>query len=219
MKIQSPWMGRVRGSAGNMTGCKIYDKNVMRAKAFEVSNPNTQGQQTQRKFFAELTTLVSTFTEDQLRTLFPSKPKAMSRRNALSKQLAVSNTIAGTTKSIDYADIDTIGNAPTLDFGTTEMAKNTSDITVTLSNSVAQNPELADFDFVAMLVNETKKQVSLTTECIAVSAQDLELDYPSGWVQADTIHAIPLITESKGGKIALVGFGTMGVINRPARKK
>ena len=39
MKVQNPIIGRARGSAGGMTFCKNYDKNVARAKAFEVSNP------------------------------------------------------------------------------------------------------------------------------------------------------------------------------------
>ena len=219
MKIQSPWMGRIKGSAGNMTGCKVYDKNVMRAKAFEVSNPNTQGQQTQRKFFAQLTELVSTFTEAQLRTLFPSKPKAMSRRNALSKQLAVSNTIVGNTKSIDFADIDTIGNAPTMDFGTTTVTVNEGDMTVSLDASVKVMPQYAENDFIAVFINDTKGEVLLTNACNDVATGEFDISMPNNWERTDTIHAIPLITESKDGKIAQVGFGSMGVINRPARKK
>ena len=87
MKIQSPWMGRIKGSAGNMTGCKVYDKNVMRAKAFEVSNPNTSAQQVRREFFSTALKVASSVSEEQLRSLFGQKPKAMSRRNALTKQL------------------------------------------------------------------------------------------------------------------------------------
>ena len=87
MKIQSPWMGRIKGSAGNMTGCKVYDKNVMRAKAFEVSNPNTSAQQVRREFFSTALKVSSSVSEEQLRSLFGQKPKAMSRRNALTKQL------------------------------------------------------------------------------------------------------------------------------------
>lgn len=218
MKIQSPWMGRIKGSAGNMTGCKVYDKNVLRAKAFEVSNPNTQGQQTQRKFFAELTDLVSTFTEAQLRTLFTSKPKTMSRRNALSKQISESYVIDGTSKSIDFEDIDTLGNASVMDFGTTMIDVSGGAFVVTLDNSVKQNQELADNDFIVAMVNVTKGEISLTTNCAAVSVGTLTPAIPSTWSLEDKVNPIPLITESKGGKIALVGFGTMGVINRPARK-
>lgn len=218
MKIQSPWMGRIKGSAGNMTGCKVYDKNVMRAKAFEVSNPNTQAQQTQRRFFASLVDLCSDFSEAQLRTLFPAKPKTMSRRNAVTKQIAMSYEVDGTTKSIDFADIDTLGNAPVMDFGMTTCEFSNGSINVILDNSVKANLQYAENDFIAAIINETKGQISLTTENGQVSDGTMIADIPAGWQTTDSIHAIPLITESKGGKIALVGFGTMGVVNRPARK-
>lgn len=218
MKIQSPWMGRIKGSAGNMTGCKVYDKNVMRAKAFEVSNPNTPAQQTQRAFFASLTNLCSDFSEAQLRTLFPAKPKTMSRRNAISKQIAQSNTMDGTAKVIDFEDIDTLGNASVMDFGMTTCEFSNGNINVVLDNSVKANLQYADNDFIAAIVNETKGTISLTTENGEVSDGTMICAIPNGWETTDTIHAIPFITESKNGAIATVGFGTLGVITRPARK-
>lgn len=110
MKTQNPWMGRVRGSAGNMTGCKVYDKNVLRAKAFEVSNPNTAAQQTQRAFFKEVADIVATVSEEELRSLFGIKPKAMSRRNALSKQVAEAYSIVDGQKVVDFSKLQAIGN-------------------------------------------------------------------------------------------------------------
>ena len=218
MKVQNPIIGRARGSAGGMTFCKNYDKNVARAKAFEVSNPKTQAQQTQRAFFGSLTALCSDFSDDQLRFLFPSKPKTMSRRNALSKQIAQSYAIVGTEKKIDFADIDTLGNAPVMDFGVTICEFSNGSINVILDNSVKANQSLADNDFVAAIVNETKGAISLTTENGEVSDGTLIAAIPTGWETTDSIHAVPLITDSKGGKIALVGFGTLGVVKRSARK-
>jgi hypothetical protein len=215
MKIQSPWMGRIKGSAGNMTGCKVYDKNVMRAKAFEVNNPNTAAQQVQRGYFADLTKLVAGFTPDQLRTLFPNKPKAMSRRNALSKQLAEYNVMDGTEKIIDFAEIDTLGNAPTMDFGTTTVTASGSAVSVALDNSVKANTNIADNYFIAALVNVTKGAVSLDTTSAKVSVGTIAPALPAGWETTDTIHAIPLVLDTKSSGF---GFGTIGVNTRPARK-
>ena len=216
-KVQNPIIGRAKGSAGGMTFSKNYDKNVMRAKAFEVNNPNTQAQQTQRGFFAELQEVVGGFTPDQLRFLFPSKPKTMSRRNALSKQIAESNTIVGTTKSVDFADVITLGNAPTMDFGTTTVTKTAEAISITLDPSVANNAELLQNDFFAVLVNETQKQMVLPSTSATIEDDDYSTSYPSGWLQTDTIHAIPLISDSVNGSGAPHGFGTMVVIKRPVR--
>lgn len=218
MKIQSPWMGRIKGSAGNMTGCKVYDKNVMRAKAFEVSNPNTQAQQTQRAFFALLTALCSDFDEALLRTLFPQKPKSMSRRNAITKQIAENYEVDGTDKVIDFSTIDTLGNASVMDFGVTTCEVDNGAFKVTLDNSVKQNQTLGDYDFIVAMINETKGEISITPSCAAVSVGVLNPAIPTTWSLADEVHAIPFITGSKDGKIALVGFGTLGVTKRPARK-
>ena len=218
MKVQNPIIGRARGSAGGITFCKNFDKNVARAKAFEVSNPKTTAQQTQRAFFAELTALCSDFSEDQLRFLFPNKPKTMSRRNAISKQIAQSYEVNGTEKTIDFADIDTLGNAPVMDMGTTTCEFSNSKINVVLDASVQANQSLAGYDFVAAIVNETNGAISLTTENGEVSDGSIILDIPSGWETTDSIHAIPLITNSMDGKIALVGFGTLAVTKRNARK-
>ena len=218
MKVQNPIIGRARGSAGGMTFCKNYDKNVARAKAFEVSNPNTQAQQTQRNFFKQLTALCADFSEDQLRFLFPSKPKTMSRRNALSKQIAESSRVIGNNKIVDYVEIDTLGNAPVMDISVTKCDFHNEEIRVLLGDSVKTNQSIADYDFVVAIVNETKNAISLTTENSMVSDGRLNVAIPSGWETTDSIHAIPLITDSKGGKIALVGFGSMSVTRRPPHK-
>jgi hypothetical protein len=215
MKIQSPWMGRIKGSAGNMTGCKMHDKNVMRAKAFEVNNPNTAAQQVQRSYFADLTKLVAGFTPDQLRTLFPSKPKAMSRRNALSKQLAEYNTIESNEKVIDFANIDTLGNAPTMNFGNTIADFSDDKIEVDLDNIVVQDNSIEENYFIVLLVNETKEEMSLTTESKLVQEQTIFLEIPANWENTDSIHAIPLITDSK---TAVTNFGSFIIKVRPEKK-
>lgn len=218
MKTQNPIIGRAKGSAGGMTFCKVYDKNVARAKAFEVSNPNTEAQQTQRNFFKELTALTTDFSDAQLRTLFPAKPKTMSRRNALTKQIAESYEVEGTEKNIDFTDIDTLGNAPVMDFGTTTFTVSNGTATVALDQSVKNNQALADNDFIAALVNETKGEIYIGTNTAIVSVGKFVSAVPSTWSLEDTIHAIPLILESKNGAFATKGFGTLGVVNRPARK-
>ena len=213
MKIQSPWMGRIKGSAGQMTGCKVYDKNVMRAKAFEVSNPNTAAQQNQRTFFAELTALCSDFSNEQLRTLFPQKPKSMSRRNAISKQIAASYTTSNGQKVIDYADIDTLGNASVMDFGTTGCVNTAGTIAIDLDDSVVGNTTVSNNYFFVAIVNDTKKEIYIPSQFVKVSSNNLSISAPSGWQTTDTIHAIPFITSATS---APTGFGTMAVTKRPA---
>ena len=215
MKIQSPWMGRVRGSAGNMTGCKIYDKNVMRAKAFEVSNPNTAAQQVQRGYFADLIELVAGFSPEQLRTIFPNKPKAMSRRNALTKQLAEYITMEGSEKVIDFANIDTLGNAPTMDMGTTEVTFDEDTLVIDLDSKLYSSTKLGNYYFCVAIINITQKEIFLPNVFTDVATGSLEVPAPSTWESTDELSAFPLITDSKE---AVSGFGTISIMKRPVKK-
>lgn len=215
MKTQNPWMGRFRGSAGNMTGCKVYDKNVLRAKAFEVSNPNTPAQQVQRSFFKDLSQLVASFSVDELRTLFGQKPKAMSRRNALARQLAEDWTTDNGEKVLDFANINTLGNASTMDFGTTTCAFSGNNIAVELDASVKANTTLNDNYFIAAIVNDTKGEIYMSITSGVVRTGTLSIAKPANWVTTDTIHAIPLILDTK---TAPVSFGTLAVTKRPEKK-
>lgn len=214
MKGQFPWIGRSRGSAGGMTTCKINNKNVMRAKAFEVTNPNTPAQQNQRNYFAELTKLSASFTSEQLKSLFPMKPKTMSRRNALTKQLGEDWTTNNGAKVIDFAEINTLGNAGTYDFGTTTCTISGSTISVGLAAAVKADTTIANNYFVAAIINDTKGEIILPITNNKVSTGTLSITAPASWEDTDTIHAIPLVTDSKA---AVTGFGTMAVTKRPAR--
>lgn len=219
MKVQNPIIGRARGSAGGMTFCKNYDKNVARAKAFEVSNPNTPAQQNQRSFFKKVSVFTAMFSEEVMRALFPQKPKAMSRRNALSKQIAEDNTVDNGQKVVDYANIDTLGNASTMDFGNTRTNYNDDKITVLLDNAVKALTQYADNYMICAVINETQGDIFFPETNVNVETGSLTFDAPSNWLTTDSIHAIPFIAaEKKGGKLALVGFGTMSVTKRPAKQ-
>lgn len=109
-KIQNPIIGRARGSAGGMTFAKQFDKNTMRAKPFEVANPKTSAQTNQRNFFKEVKDITATVSDDQLRTLFGQKPKGMSRRNMLSKQIASAYSVVNGQKIVDFSKLQAIGS-------------------------------------------------------------------------------------------------------------
>lgn len=217
MKIQSPWMGRVKGSAGQMTAAKVYDKNVLRAKAFEVNNPKTAAQTMNRDFFAEVTAICVDFSEEILRALFPQKPKTMSRRNAITKQIAAFNDVDGGAKVVDFAAIDTLGNSPRMDFGETSITNGVSAMTIELDASVKAQTQYADNYMLVALVNETLGEIDFPDTNVNVSSGVLSIPYPSGWLSSHSIHPIPFIgKDKKDGNVAMVGFGTMSVIKSPA---
>ena len=217
MKVQNPIIGRAKGSAGGMTFSKVYDKNVARAKAFEVNNPKTTAQQTQRAFFAELTALCSDFSDAQLRTLFPQKPKTMSRRNAISKQIAEYWAVEGTTKYIDFADIDTLGNAPVSNLSNADLSISGNDIIIDLSGISATYPDLGDYYVVAVVIDATQKKLIFTLDTAKLSSGEITIPMPDGWTDEDEINCIPLITNSKED-VSTKGFGSFIIKVRPEKK-
>lgn len=214
-KVQNPVIGRSKGSAGGMTFSKVFDKNVMRAKAFEVNNPKTVAQTTQRNFFKDISNIVAGFTPDMLRALFPTRPKGISRRNAIFKQLAAFSQVVEGVKMPDLAELQTIGNAPTMDMGTTTAAISSGTVTVTLDNALKTNTEVNAYYFLAAVVNDTKEEIALTITNALVSTGTLAVTAPASWEDTDTVHAIPLITDSKA---AITSWGTLSVATRPERK-
>lgn len=213
-KVQNPVIGRSKGSAGGMTFSKVYQKNIMRAKAFEVSNPKTAAQTNQRDYFKSVSAQVAGFTPDQLRTIFPTMPKGMSRRNAFFKQLAEFTQDVNGQKTMKLEDLVTIGNAPTYDFGTTTCTIASGTISVGLDAAVKADTTVKDNYFMAAIVNDTKNEIVLPITNNKVETGTLSIAAPTGWEDTDTIHAIPLISDSK---TALVGFSTLSVLQRPAR--
>lgn len=213
-KVQNPVIGRTKGSAGGMTWSKVYDKNVMKAKVFEANNPNTAAQQIQRSYFKSVSAQAAVFTPDQLRVLFPQRPKGISRRNAVFKQLAEYWEMVSGEKVMKLGDMSTIGNAPTMDMGTTTAAISSGSVTVTLDNSVKTNDLVKEYYFLAVLINATKNEVYFDITNAKVETGTMTINAPATWEDADTIHALPLITDSK---VVLVGFGTLSVTKRPQR--
>ena len=218
MKVQNPIIGRMKGSAGGMTGCKVYDKNILRAKAMEVNNPRTTAQTRQRKFFAQLSGISSTVSPEILRSLYPNKPKAMSRRNSITKQIAEEATLDDTEKSVDFADIKTLGNASTMDFGETTCSQAGSTISVALDPSVKAMTEYADNYMGCAIVNETLGAITFPDTNVNVQTGAMSITAPAGWLATHVLHAIPFIMkEKKGTNVSAVAFGTMAVTKRPAR--
>ena len=214
-KVQNPVIGRAKGSAGGMTFNKVYNKNVMKAKIFEASNPNTAAQQVQRSYFKEVSALASFFTPDMLRSLFPSKPKGISRRNAAFKQLAEYTQMVEGVKEPKLSDMLSFGNAPTMDMGTTTCSISSGTVSVGLDAAVKANTAVKDFYFVALLVNDTQNDIYMDATSNKVETGTLSVTAPDSWEDTDTIHAIALITDSKA---VVGGFGTLAVIKRPNTK-
>lgn len=89
--IKGKWDGKV----GQLVGSKWKDKATLRSYAVP-SNPNTQGQQTTRKGFGDVSKFVALFS-DQIKAMSALNTRSMTVRNAilsLNKDMVAKGTLA-----------------------------------------------------------------------------------------------------------------------------
>lgn len=201
MKTQNPWMGRAKGSAGNMTASKVYDKNVLKAKAFEVNNPNTAAQQNQRTFFKEVSELTNQLSVAECRVLCPSAPKGMSRRNFISKQIAKKTKTVSGQKQFDVTLIKSLGNAKQAEIPTINSSLVEDDRVVHLefNGPTDYTVEHADDCVLFVIMNQERKAIIFYFADTTFSDEIVEVPAPDTWAEDDTIQAFALNVGSVQG--------------------
>ena len=213
MKTQNPWMGRAKGSAGGMTASKVYDKNVLKAKAFEVNNPKTQAQQMQRKFFAEATKISNSFSEELLRTLFGQMPKGRSRRSELAAQLMISSTISQGEKHVNFAGIKQIGNGVKMNVAITHIEEAAAQSAVTWSATDLNIPSGKTPNVLFVVMNVTKGTISVVNSSTLASAGTANAISVVGLTAGDEAYIYPTI-EINGESVSAKGFGSFIIKTR-----
>lgn len=207
-------MGRAKGSAAGMTASKVYDKNVLKAKAFEVNNPNTAAQQNQRTFFKEVSDLVNQLTEEQCRFLCPKAPKGMSRRNFLSKQLASYVTTSEGQKIVDLENLKTLGNAKEVDMPQVYVNFEEEQIALEWDDDSKYATEHSNEYPTFLLFSVEKRVLLLVHSDDKFSEGETMLSNPMGWSGDDEVRGIMFNTKTT---TPLTGFGTMIVVDRPKK--
>ena len=102
--VQIPLLGRARRSAGEMTFTKWKDKNVLKNKASQVSNPNTVNQQMRRAMFAYLVAAARQFLP-VLDLGFIAYRNTMSQFNAFIKYNYGVYVTTGTAPAFNIVDV------------------------------------------------------------------------------------------------------------------
>ena len=213
MKTQNPWMGRAKGSAGGMTASKVYNKNVLKAKAFEVNNPNTAAQQMQRMFFAEATKISNSFSEELLRTLFGQMPKGHSRRSELAAQLMITSTISQGQKHVNFAGIKQIGNGVKMNVAITHIEEAATASAVTWNKSDLNIPPGKTPNVLFVVMNKTKGTISVVNSSTLASVETANAITVCGLTAGEEAYIYPTI-EINGENVATKAFGSFIIKTR-----
>ena len=221
-KIKQGILGGFKGKVGTVIGASWNGIAYMKGLPQSQKDPKSAAQMRQRAFFREVQNLVGQLTAEQQRFLIPETPQGMTRRNMLAKQLAEDPVVTDDSKTVDLANLKTIGDAPTADL---------PDVTVT-ADTLESSPVLkmqwaAENDWrsthgdeypTIFVANVTQRKIFLVNSTTVVGASgEASFTVPlAAYGEAtDTFSGFMLST---GRKVYMVGFGTLGVVTRPARR-
>ena len=217
-KIKQGILGGFKGKVGTVIGSSWNGIAYMKGQPQSVKDAKSAAQIAQRNFFREVQDLVGQLTAEQLAFLFPSAPSGMTRRNAIVQQLSANPLIEVDGKHVDLANINSIGNAPTADMPDVTVAADGDSLAISWDGDSDFRAEHEDEYPTVFVANVTKKKIFLVNSTAAIGttgAQSFNVGLAAYGEATDTFSGFMLAT---GSKIALVGFGTMGVTKRPARQ-
>ena len=218
-KIKQGILGGFKGKVGTVIGSSWNGIAYMRGLPQSTKDCKSAAQLAQRDFFREVQDLVGQLSYEQLVFLFPNSAKGMSRRNLLVKQLSADPLVAEGSKHADLADITSLGNAPTADLPDVSIVASRSAVTILWDADNDWRSQHADEYPTICVFNVTQKKIFLVHSTVTVGAsgsQSFSLESDAFGIGSSEFNGFMLST---GSKIPLVGFGTMGVINRPARQR
>ena len=216
-KIKQGILGGFKGKVGTVIGASWNGIAYMRGLPQSVRNPKTVAQEAQRAFFRDVQDLAGQLTVEQQLFLFPTSPSGMTRRNALVKQLAEDPVITADSKSVNLAELATIGNAPTA-------ALPKVNVTASLSNLVISWDEENDWrtahanEYPTIFVaNVTQKKIFLVHSTVVISASGEQAFNADVSIYGDASDEFSGFMLSTGAVTAPHGYGTLSVATRPER--
>ena len=216
-KIKQGILGGFKGKVGTVIGASWNGIAYMKGLPQSQKDPKTAAQMAQRAFFKEIQDLVGQLSAEQQIFLIPSTPQGMTRRNMLVKQLAEDPVVTADSKSVNLAELATIGNAPTA-------ALPKVNVTTSLSNLVISWDEENDWrtahsnEYPTIFVaNVTQKKIFLVHSTVVIGAsgeQAFNADIAAYGEASDEFGGFMLST---GAVTAPHGYGTLSVATRPER--
>lgn len=218
-KIKQGILGGFKGKVGTVIGASWNGIAYMRGLPQSIKNPKTATQQAQRAFFREVQDLVGQLSYEQLVFLFPESVQGMSRRNLLVKQLSAASAIEDGAKHLNLAEITSLGNAPTADLPDVTITAENSNVTISWENDNGWRSQHADEYPTICVFNVTQKKIFLVHSTVTVGAsgsQSFSVESDAFGIGSSEFNGFMLST---GATTAPRGFGTLGVINRPARQR
>ena len=221
-KIKQGILGGFRGKVGTVVGSYWNGIFYMKALPQNYRKGKSGNQKMQQGYFKELVTLAMSLSNEDLEFIYPKKPKGMTRRNLLVKQLASYAAVVDKSKTVDLDSLATLGNAPTTDLPAVTVAANRTVLEISWDGvtyyRVTYYRDQHPNDYPVILVaNITQQQLFLVASKVMMKPsgkQSFEVDLKPYGRERDEFSGFMFATGQRGSK---VGFGTLAVTKRPER--
>ena len=222
--IKQGILGGFNGKVGTVVGASWKGIAYMRGQAQSVRNPKTAAQVMQRNFYAQLTSLASQLSDDQLRSLFPQSVKGKTRRNLLQRQLSACAVTADGVKSIDLTQLEGIGNGEKINTPmlTTEIAEMGPPTAPTIGilieyDTLRTIEKPADANYIVVAYNITKGRIGVFQTPYTGTDFNIDVDV-KGWGDIGDTVRFYITYAASGENVSMRGFGSF-IIKTRAEKK
>ena len=216
-KIRQGILGGFRGKVGTVVGS--YWNGIFYMKALpQSSKKGRSGSKMLQGYFKELVTLSMSLSKEDLEFIYPRKPKGMTRRNLLVKQLASYAAVVDESKTVDLDSLTTLGNAPMTDLPAVTVAANRTVLQISWDGVTYYRDQHPEDYPVILVANITQQRLFLVASPVMMKSsgkQSFDIDLKPYGRERDEFSGFMFATGQ--GRPSKVGFGTMGVTKRPAR--
>lgn len=216
-KIKQGILGGFKGKVGTVIGASWNGIAYMRGLPQSVRNPQTAAQEAQRAFFREVQDLAGQLTVEQQLFLFPTSPSGMTRRNALVKQLAEDPVTTADSKSVNLAELATIGNAPSAALPKVNVTASHSNLVISWDEESDWRTAHANEYPTIFVANVTQKKIFLVHSTVVIGASGEQAFNADVAVYGDASDEFSGFMLSTGAVTAPHGYGTLSVATRPER--
>ncbi len=217
-KIKQGILGGFRGKVGTVVGSYWNGIFYMKALPHSSRKGGKSGKQKmQQGYFKELVSLAMSLSNEDLEFIYPKKPKGMTRRNLLVKQLASYAAVVDKSKTVDLDSLATLGNAPTADLPAVSVAASRTVLQISWDDVTYYRDQHPDDYPVILVANMTQQQLFLVVSPVMMkpsSKQSFEVDLKPYRRERAEFSGFMFATGQRGSK---VGFGTLAVTKRPER--
>ncbi|MBQ4398906.1 MAG: hypothetical protein II829_04900 [Bacteroidales bacterium] len=214
-KIKQGILGGFRGKVGTVVGS--YWNGIFYMKGLPQSNKKDRsGAKAMRQgYFKELVALSMSLSNEDLEFIYPRKPKGMTRRNLLVKQLASYAVLVDKSKTVDLDSMTTLGNAPVTDLPAVTVAYGREGLKISWDGVTYYREQHPDDYPVICVANITQQRLFLIASSVPLGASGKQSFEVVGKPYGDSRDEFSGFMFATGQGGAKVGFGTLGVTKRP----